>query len=328
MPATRQRLTFPEARIAALEARFVPRFRAAVRGAAASCRAKVSTSALRDALARRDVEAALRAVPLDRFAAALAPAFQRTFLMAMAASGREASAAVRLRKAKSKALLAPVKPGKVPAAAFALNNPRAIEAARTYTYNLVTRVTDETRAAIRRVIVAGQQGKLTIDQQADRIRETIGLNEQQSVAAMNFDLGLRADGDLTDEQIAQRVGRMVDKSLDYRAEMIARTETARAQSAGQWESWQQAADDGLIGRDAQRVWIAENDACPLCDALDGTVVGIDEPWIAGDGEALMYAPKHPSCRCAMGIVDPGTYTPGEERSTDWLGDDLLATEEN
>jgi hypothetical protein len=192
-----------------------------------------------------------------------------------------------------------------------LTNPRAIAAAQRYSYDLVTDITTQTRAAIRRTIVAGQRGQLTVDQQADRIRRAIGLNEQQAVAVMNLDMGLREDGDLTEEQITARVARAVEDGLDYRAEMIARTESIRAAAAGQQELFYQAAENGMLGVDAQRAWVASPDACGLCLELDGVEVGLNEPWEA-DGEELMLPPAHPMCRCTIAITDPGSYAPGSE----------------
>jgi hypothetical protein len=291
-----------------LEVRFVPRFRRAVRGAVVAAREAMKDGALRAALSRGDVSAAVNAVALDAFASTLRPAFERVFLMAMAASGR--TERLPLRKARPPMGSTTRTPAAV-TGRLDLTNPRAIAAAQRYSYDLVTDITTQTRAAIRRTIVAGQRGQLTVDQQADRIRRAIGLNEQQAVAVMNLDMGLREDGDLTEEQITARVARAVEDGLDYRAEMIARTESIRAAAAGQQELFYQAAENGMLGVDAQRAWVASPDACGLCLELDGVEVGLNEPWEA-DGEELMLPPAHPMCRCTIAITDPGSYAPGSE----------------
>lgn len=465
----RKRQDFPEARIAALEARFVPRFRRAVRGAVVAAREAMKDGALHAALGRGDVSAAVNAVALDAFASTLRPAFERVFLMAMAASGRVEGERLPVRKEYNPdqprdeggrwsegggggqsfehdvirpgpgevRLSFPVKDGiraaggnrggfgactqnalaahdakgeavyvgtavrmdryeeartlyerdgtragteafphawnvvdgaivdhtlgsrdaagyiyfgrhvpdsvlsgitsgdalaewhaglrkaarppmgsttRTPAAVTGrldLTNPRAIAAAQKYSYDLVTDITAQTRAAIRRTIVAGQRGQLTVDRQADRIRRAIGLNEQQAVAVMNLDMGLREGGILTEGQITQRVASAVDDALDYRAEMIARTESIRASAAGQQELFYQAAENGFLGADAQRAWVASPDACGVCLDLDGVEVGLDEPW-ESDGEEVMLPPRHPMCRCTIAITDPGSYAPGSE----------------
>lgn len=85
-----------------------------------------------------------------------------------------------------------------------------------------------------------------------------------------------------------------------RADVIARTEVMTAANEGQRQGWSQAVDNGLLAPDAQVAWIASDDACPECAALDGTTRDVngeyDDPD-AGDGP-----PLHPNCRCTEGVV--------------------------
>lgn len=95
------------------------------------------------------------------------------------------------------------------------------------------------------------------------------------------------------EAIADAVGD------DARADLIARTEIMSAANEGQRQAWDQAVDEGLLSETAQRVWIATEDACPECDALDGETAPLDDdyPGEGGDGP-----PLHPNCRCTEGII--------------------------
>ena len=93
--AVRRRLDYPVAQIEGLLARFVPKVRQAVRTALRQCQEAIHAEALRSALERKDVDAAMDAVPLERFTASLLPALERTFLLTMAAAGRETSLPVR-----------------------------------------------------------------------------------------------------------------------------------------------------------------------------------------------------------------------------------------
>lgn len=77
-----------------------------------------------------------------------------------------------------------------------------------------------------------------------------------------------------------------------RAELIARTETARADVAGNLIGWK--ASDVVT----HKVWLAAEDCCPECCDLDGVEVALDDGFPdAGDGP-----PLHPSCRCDISPV--------------------------
>jgi SPP1 gp7 family putative phage head morphogenesis protein len=82
------------------------------------------------------------------------------------------------------------------------------------------------------------------------------------------------------------------KSLDAvtedasRSDAIANTEYARAMTTASVETYK---DAGVT----EVNWLAEGDACPICDALAA------ESPIPIDGEE---PPAHPSCRCALAPV--------------------------
>lgn len=72
-----------------------------------------------------------------------------------------------------------------------------------------------------------------------------------------------------------------------RAETIARTETAFADTQGNMELYRQS--DVVESKQ----WIVGEDCCPDCAELDGEVVGLDENF--SDGSEC--PPAHPNCRC-------------------------------
>ncbi|MDD5511532.1 MAG: phage minor head protein, partial [Dehalococcoidales bacterium] len=92
-----------------------------------------------------------------------------------------------------------------------------------------------------------------------------------------------------------------------RAEMIARTESARAYSTGTTEAWKET--DVVEAK----VWDASADACAFCLAMDGTEVELDSNFkdlgdtmaVAGGGtmefdySSVGGPPLHPNCRCAL-----------------------------
>lgn len=77
-----------------------------------------------------------------------------------------------------------------------------------------------------------------------------------------------------------------------RAENIARTETAFADTAGSMATYRES---GVV---AQKTWIVGDGCCEICQELDGETIGIDEMFDV-DGDQLDGAPAHPQCRCAV-----------------------------
>lgn len=73
-----------------------------------------------------------------------------------------------------------------------------------------------------------------------------------------------------------------------RAEVIARTETAKADVEGNIAAYKES---GVV---SGKQWITGAGCCDLCDELDGEIVGLDEefPNEGGNGP-----PLHPNCRC-------------------------------
>ncbi len=103
----------------------------------------------------------------------------------------------------------------------------------------------------------------------------------------------------------------------YRAEMIARTETTRAQEAGAEQAWinanREAAHNDLPVPFTSEVWRAGRDACLFCAALDGKTTNIGEAYfqqgsvyeLEGVGrmsltyETVERPPLHPNCLCSV-----------------------------
>ncbi len=93
-----------------------------------------------------------------------------------------------------------------------------------------------------------------------------------------------------------------------RAELVARTELARAHSNGRLQQYKEA---GFT----KKIWQAGVEACPFCRELDGTVIGIEENFfdkgtqliitddegkeknLLLDYEDVATQPLHPGCDC-------------------------------
>lgn len=75
---------------------------------------------------------------------------------------------------------------------------------------------------------------------------------------------------------------------DTRAEVIARTETAKADVQGNLAAYKAS---GVVKR---KQWLAAPDCCDICQELDNETVDLDADFPNGGGDG---APLHPQCRC-------------------------------
>ena len=131
-------------------------------------------------------------------------------------------------------------------------NEESVRWAETRVGNLVTGVSETTQHAINQLV-------------ADAIR----------------------DGE-TNEELARTLSDVFQFS-DDRALLIARTETAKAETMG-----------ALIGYRAsgvveQKEWLASPDACDDCAELDGQIVAVDDVFSNGEDGP----PDHPNCVCVL-----------------------------
>lgn len=215
---------------------------------------------------------------------------------------------------------------------FNMQNPNVATFIRQYMFSLITGIGQETRAGIQAIVLRGFLGGQAPAVQARAIAPMIGLTERQVVAVANYRAALesgkfrdalaRASRDgrydrtllaamqskspLRQEQIDAMVRRYAERSLKYRAEMIARTETLRAANAGLRESWRQAQEQGLLRVGQRQKWLVAHDerTCPVCRPVpgmnpDGVLLGT--AFNTPDGR-VESPPLHPQCRCSLGLV--------------------------
>lgn len=190
---------------------------------------------------------------------------------------------------------------------FDITNPRAIDYARTLGADMVRYVNNSARDNIRKIVGDLIEGAITPQQARRMIKQNVGLLPKHAVAVSNYEQNLLTAGK-TPTQVVKMVDQYANRLLKYRADMIARTETARAMSVGQTEYWQQSMDAGLLPPDTQRVWIAEpnyGNICKVCESFNGTTAPLNGGWWIGTNKYVEYpTDSHPNCRCATGLVFP------------------------
>lgn len=222
------------------------------------------------------------------------------------------------------------------AMSFTLLNPSAVSFLQGYTFNLITALTQQSRETIQEIITAGYRDGVTPQQQARQIRQFIGLTAAQYRAVQRYRAMLESGdpGDLRDTltrtlrdarydasvqraaaqnarltraQIERLVQRYTERSLKYRAEMIARTETIRAANAGQIEAWRQAQQQGLLSSTVRMRWIYTKDertcdVCPKIGEMNPGGVPIGGVFQSPAGLVRQPPDPHPMCRCSLGLL--------------------------
>lgn len=191
---------------------------------------------------------------------------------------------------------------------------------------------ETTRNALQQALMEGAGPR----DAARAFRDSIGLTPTQADAVDNyrqlledgnadaldrtlrdrrFDRTVRSsienDTPLTADQIDNMVGRYRERFIAMRAETIARTETMRTLNEARQEATEQVIEDtGIDPGNVTRTWMAtlDNRTRDTHAAMNGQVVGMDEPFVSPSGATLMFPgdPDAPpeetiNCRCVVAI---------------------------
>lgn len=186
--------------------------------------------------------------------------------------------------------------------AFDMTNPRAAQYAATLGARSIN-ASEAVRQSIREIVKQVVEGEMSIQNAKRLIKERAGLLPQHSQAVARYYDNLVASGS-TARRARELANQYANRLLNYRADMIARTEIGAAQSYGQWELWQQARDANLIPLDAMRIWMTAKDerVCDVCGPMNGQVASIDGVWFTPNGPVHYPTEIHPNCRCASGLI--------------------------
>jgi hypothetical protein len=192
---------------------------------------------------------------------------------------------------------------------FSLDNPYSQKWIREHVGDLIKSFSDEAVAALRSMLAtAFEQGTPPREFARKLLDEgMIGLL-QRDADAVDRRLILSLSRGMSPEEATRQASDYADQLLRERAELIARTETIAAEAEGVANSWRVAQDAGLVGDNAERVWIAataSDRTCPICMGLDDKRAPLDEPFEGDDGENYDNPPAHPGCRCTIGLVRVG-----------------------
>jgi SPP1 gp7 family putative phage head morphogenesis protein len=193
---------------------------------------------------------------------------------------------------------------------FNKTNPNSLAFAQRRAGELITSIDNLTRNAIRKTIIDAFNEQLDYRATARRIKNVVGLHPQWADAVTNFEKKEYARLIKSGIKEATARARAIERSTRYsdslkskRATMIARTEIQIAQNEGRQEGWNQAAKEGYVDVESQKMWIIAQDerTCDICVELDGEIVGWNETFSSGHETPGRV---HPNCRCTMVIIPP------------------------
>jgi len=221
---------------------------------------------------------------------------------------------------------------------FSSLNARSIETLQRERLRLVADFTRDQRAATQVLLRDAFDRGLAPIEQARALKGSIGLTRKQAGHVVNFrrqleqgtagainqamrrqlrdrrfDSTLRAvargDRILTPAQIDRMVDRYQARYVQFRANVIARTETVAAIHAGEREMWFQAVESGAVQpQDVESTWRTAPDEKrrPSHAAMEGQKRPLGEPFISGNGNHLRFPgdPLGPAsdtvnCRCVV-----------------------------
>ncbi len=323
--------------IDALLAQYEPRLREAFLRAVRETADTVTLLRVVEALERRDIEAAVRAVGLDPDAfGSLQLAISETYY----AGGMGEAGSVRTRDPDGNRVVF----------RFGVRNLEAEEWLRSSSTTLVTGIVDDQAIGLRQSFASGlargDSPRTTALDVIGRVNRATGRREGGIIGLTSIQAGyvdrardnlltgdparmreyltltrrdkrfdravLRAISEgraLTREEVSKITGRLADSYLQLRGEMIARHETMQAMAKGRDDAIQQAVAAGKVDAETTtKTWRNAGDGrvrpTHQHGSLGGQSVPLDQPFVSASGARLRY-PHDPAastsetrgCRC-------------------------------
>jgi len=193
---------------------------------------------------------------------------------------------------------------------FNKTNPNSLAFAQRRAGELVTSIDGITRNSVRQAIIDAFNEQLDYRATARRIKNVVGLHPQWAKAVTTYEKReyerlVRSGIKEATARIraTERATRYSDSLKSKRATMIARTEIQIAQNEGRQEGWNQAAEQGYVDVESQKMWIIAEDerTCDICVELDGEIVPWNETFSSGHETPGRV---HPNWRWTMVIIPP------------------------
>lgn len=184
---------------------------------------------------------------------------------------------------------------------YDLVSPEAIEYINTYGALRVRYVDETVREAIRTVVRRGVLEGLTMQEQANIIKQFIPLHPIQIERLLDLQAALQKQG-VSASEAREMLDAQRDAMLKYRATTIAITEGHTAANEGFRAANAEAVKRGVLDPDKHvRIWITTPDErrCPFCRNMDRVEAELPNGTFPG---GFRGPPLHPRCRCSEAVV--------------------------
>lgn len=190
---------------------------------------------------------------------------------------------------------------------FDEQNPRVQASLTNQIGNMISGLNSQQVTTLRRVVEDLTDGRLPFETAVDTIKQHVGLNTRQSRALVSLHDRLLEAG-LSSDEISTALTKAHNQMIDFRAELIARTESINAASEGQRLSWIQLRDEGVLSDDdTRKFWVTTPDdrldqaQCAPVPSLNPNGRRVDEPFVTPSGDRQSPT-LHPLCRCSQSLV--------------------------
>lgn len=192
--------------------------------------------------------------------------------------------------------------------AFDLNNPESIAFLEEAGAEMVSNVSEETMTALRDLLAQAYREGKTSQEVAKLIEKHIGLTARDIKTRERLIREMENAG-LSQAEIEAEIDKWTAKKIKYRAKTIADNELTKAGNQGQRRLWDQAAEDGLIGKETLRQWIVTPDdaLCQLCSPMGAaepgiSIVPLNLPYETPTGPVMIPSDIHVRCRCTERLL--------------------------
>lgn len=309
-----------------------PKIAVALRQAFKALRNAVPEGAIAARVAAGDPTGAADAVNIATFEHALRPAFEQmadSYRAAMKVGGGQIK---RHRVGKDSSTFSGEEQQPDPWAVDLFGDDVLAEL-RSLQDTLIGGMTDQMRQRVFATIMDGVSKNLPVDDIARQVKTECGLSVRLAKAIRSYRSGLEQldpavlaralrdeSGDasiraaidagqaLSKDEIDDLVLAYADRALEYRAKMIAQTESTRAANMGLEAAYRQMIGSGLMPAGAvKKFWHVSLDEktcgeCLMVAIAANAGIAVGELFTGSDDNPVQTPPLHPSCRCSLSYV--------------------------
>ncbi len=180
---------------------------------------------------------------------------------------------------------------------------RARRIARDRSAGLISELTQEKKATVRRLINRAMKNGWSRKQLASRIAAHVGLTARQQIAMENYRLALIDQGK-TPQEARRLFWIKVHTERAKRARFIAENEIFAVRQQAKRERWSEKVEQKKLSPKWKRTWVtaADERTCAICSPMNGVSTTIGGIYYLKGGVPTPGPPVHPRCRCTEKLI--------------------------